>query len=115
KLLVDAGAEINEPLVAAASIGNVDIAAYLLDRGGAINGVGSWSPLEEALYWNNQGIVDLLLGRGATVHNLRMAAALGRIETMKSFFREDGVLKPEAGRIAWPFGDQQDSNLSSEL
>ncbi|HEY0431190.1 MAG TPA: ankyrin repeat domain-containing protein, partial [Pyrinomonadaceae bacterium] len=95
KLLVEAGAEINEPLVAAASIGNVDIVAFLLDRGGAINGVGSWSPLEEALYWNNQGVIDLLLERGATVHNLRLAAGLGRLDVMKSFFGKDGALKPE--------------------
>ena len=115
KLLVDAGAEINEPLVAAASIGNVDMVVFLLDRGGPINGNGSWSPLEEALYWNNQGVVDLLLARGATAHNLRIAAGLGRVDAMKSFFGADGALKPEAGRIAWPFGDQKDSNLSSHI
>lgn len=119
KLLVDAGAEINEPLVAAASIGNVDIVGFLLDCGGAINGIGngsgSWSPLEEALYWNGQEVIDLLLARGATVHNLRLAAGLGRVDVMKSFFGVAGELKPEAGRIAWPFGDQQNSNLSVHI
>ncbi|HEV7397195.1 MAG TPA: ankyrin repeat domain-containing protein [Pyrinomonadaceae bacterium] len=115
KLLVDAGAEINEPLVAAASIGNVDIAAFLLDRGAALNGTGNWSPLEEALYWNNQGVIDLLLARGASVHNLRIAAGLGRSDLIEKFFREDGALKPEAGRIAWPFGELQESNLSREI
>jgi ankyrin repeat protein len=115
EILVDAGAEINEPLAAAASIGNVEIAALLLDRGAAINGTGNWSPLEEALYWNNKGVINLLLDRGATVHNLRLAAGLGRIDVMKSFFRADGTLKPEAGRIAWPFGEPQDSNLGGEI
>src|SRR5215217_4882110 len=50
QLLVDAGAEINGPLGAAACIDNVEIAVLLLDKGTAINGTGSWSPLEEALY-----------------------------------------------------------------
>src|SRR5437870_5373199 len=54
KLLIDDGADINGPLVAAASINNVRIAALLLDCGGAIDGAGTWSPLEEALYWGNQ-------------------------------------------------------------
>src|SRR6267378_4365806 len=53
-VLIDAGAEINGPLVAAASIDNVEIAALLLDRGAAINGTGSWSPMEESLYCGNQ-------------------------------------------------------------
>src|SRR5882724_13032223 len=65
KVLIEAGADVNGPLVAAASIGNVEIAALLLDCGAAINGVGSWSPLEEALYWKNQGVLDLLRARGA--------------------------------------------------
>jgi ankyrin repeat protein len=112
KVLIEAGAEINGPLVAAASIGNVEIAAVLLDRGAAINGTGSWSPLEEALYWKNQGVIDLLIERGASVNNLRIASALGRIDLIESFFRSDGSLKPEAGKIDWPFGDFEKSNLS---
>ncbi len=115
KLLIDAGAEINEPLVAAASIGNVEIAALLLDHGADINGVGPWSPLEEALYWNNQGVIDLLLARGASLHNLRIASGLGRTDLMEDFFGSDGTLKPEAGRIAWPFGEPEDSNLSGAV
>ena len=106
---------MNEPLVAAASIGKAESAALLLNFGAAINGTGNWSPLEEALYWNNQGVVDLLLQRGATVHNLRLAAGLGRTHEIENFFRADGSLKPEAGKIAWPFGDPQASNLSSGI
>jgi ankyrin repeat protein len=115
KLLIDAGAEINGPMVAAASINNVAIAALLLDRGAAINGVGNWSPLEEALYWNNREAIDLLLERGATVHNLRLAAGLGRIDLITGFFENDGSLKPEAGRIDWPFGELDKSNLSGAI
>ena len=112
RLLIDAGADINGALGAAACIDNVEITALLLDCGAAINGMGSWSPLEEALYWNNRRVIDLLLERGATVHNLRTAAALGRIDLMNSLFNNDGSLKPEAGKIDWPFGELEKSNLN---
>jgi ankyrin repeat protein len=113
--LIDAGAEINGPLVAAASIGNVEVAALLIDSGAAINGAGSWSPLEEALYWGNQGVIDLLLERGATVHNLRIASGLGRVDLIESFFNSDGSLNPEAGKIDWPFGAPEKSNLPLQI
>jgi ankyrin repeat protein len=115
RLLVDAGAEINGPMVAAASINNVAIAALLLDCGAAIDGAGSWSPLEEAMYWNNREVIDLLLARGATIHNLRLAAGLGRIDLIESFFGTNGSLQPEAGRIDWPFGEVDKSNLAGPI
>jgi len=110
KLLVDAGAEINGPLMACASINNVEVADYLLDVGADINGAGDWSPLEEALYWGNNDVRDILLERGASVHNLRLAAGLGRIDLMEGFFDNSGSLKPEAGEIHWPFEDPLSSN-----
>jgi ankyrin repeat protein len=112
KVLIDAGAEINGPLGAAACIDNVEITVLLLDCGAAINGAGGWSPLEEALYWKNQGVIDLLLARGASVHNLRIASGLGRLDLIESFFLGDGSLKPEAGKIDWPFGELEKSNLN---
>ncbi len=115
QVLIDAGAEINGPLGAAACIDNVEIAALLLDRGAAIESTGSWSPLEEALYWKNQGVIDLLLQRGASVHNLRIAAGLGRTDLIESFFRSDGSLSPEAGKLDWPFGELQKSNLTGVI
>lgn len=115
QLLIDAGAEINGPLGAAACIENIEIAELLLDRGAAINGTGTWSPLEEALYWGNHGVKDLLLERGATVHNLRIAAGLGRTDLIESFFRSDDGLKPEAGKIDWPFGELEKSNLKCSV
>ena len=105
KVLVDAGAELNEPLGATASIDNRGVAELLLDSGAAIDGTGGWSPLEEALYWNNQNVIALLLERGAKVQNLRTAAGLGRLDLIENFFNEDGTLKPEAGKINWPFGE----------
>ena len=115
RTLVDAGAEISRPLVAAASIGNVEVAALLIDAGAALNGSGRWSPLEEALYWGNQGMVDLLLDRGASVQNLRIASGLGRVDLIEGFFNNDGSLKPEAGKIAWPFEEPEKSNLPSKI
>jgi ankyrin repeat protein len=103
-VLVEAGAEVNEPLGACASIDNVDAAALLLDRGAAVNGTGGWSPLEEALYWNSRRVNALLLQRGASIHNLRIAAGLGRTDLIEAFFYQDGRLMPGAGRIDWPWG-----------
>ena len=111
KLLIDAGAEINGPLVACASGNNVEVAAALLDAGASINGIGSWSPLEEALYWGSNDVRDLLVERGASVYNLRIASGLGRVDLIESFFNSDGSLKPEAGEIHWPFEDPLTSNL----
>ena len=105
EVLIDAGAELNEPLVAAGSINNRGVAELLLDRGAAIDGTGGWSPLEEALYWNSQDVIALLLERGAKVQNLRIAAGLGRTDLIENYFNADGSLKPEAGEINWPWGD----------
>src|SRR5262249_25539055 len=46
-----------------------------------------------------------LLERGAKVQNLRIAAGLGSTDLIESFFNADGSLKPEAGKIDWPFGN----------
>src|SRR6476660_9561641 len=47
RVLVDAGAELNGPLVACGSCDNIEVAELLLDAGAAINGTGGWCPLEE--------------------------------------------------------------------
>ena len=93
-VLVDAGAEFNEPLVAASGINNRAVAELLLDRGAAIDGSGGWTPLEEALYWNSQDVIALLLERGAAIQNLRVAAGLGRTDLIENYFSDDGSLKP---------------------
>lgn len=105
QVLIDAGAELNEPLVAAASVDNRAVAELLLDHGAAIDGTGGWTPLEEALYWNNRNVLALLLERGAKVQNLRTAAGLGRTDLIESYFSADGTLKAEAGKLNWPWGD----------
>jgi uncharacterized protein len=105
KLLIAAGAELNGPLGACASSDNIEVAQLLLDSGAAVNGTGGWSPLEEALYWNSGRLIGLLLERGAAIQNLRIAAGLGRVDLIESFFNKDGSLKLEAGTINWPWGD----------
>jgi ankyrin repeat protein len=105
EVLIDAGAELNEPLIAAASINNRAMAELLIDRGAAVDGTGGWSPLEEALYWNNRDVAALLLERGAKIQNIRIAAGLGRTDLIESYFNADGTLKPEAGKINWPWRD----------
>ena len=104
QVLIEAGAELNEPLVAAASIDNRAVAEVLLDHGAAIDGVGGWSPIEEALYWNSRDVLAFLLERGAAVQNLRIAAGLGRADLIEAYFNSDGSLRPEAGKINWPWG-----------
>jgi len=104
RVLIDAGAEINEPFVASAGIDNVAAAVLLLDHGAVLDGTGGWSPLEEALYWNSQRVLGLLVERGARIQNLRSAAGLGRVDVMETFFALDSGLRPEAGRINWPWG-----------
>ncbi|HSS22227.1 MAG TPA: ankyrin repeat domain-containing protein [Pyrinomonadaceae bacterium] len=117
QVLIAAGAELEAALVAAASIDNVVVAKLLLDCGASINGNGGWSPLEEALYWRQVPMIDLLLERGASLHNLRIAAALGRTDLIEGLFASDDTLKPEAGKIDWPFGDlvKANSRIGKEL
>jgi ankyrin repeat protein len=105
KLLIDAGAEVDEPLIAAASMDKLEVIPVLLDAGAAINGNGTWSPIEDALAFGKYRAVRLLVERGATIHTLRIAAGLGRADLIDRFFHPDGSLKAEAGKLAWPFGE----------
>ena len=103
-----AGSEIDGPLIAASSVGNLVLGRYLIDEGAAIDGradlLGGWSPLEEALYWGHDDMVRLLLERGASVRNLRCAAGLGRLDIVSAFFDADETLNVErAGAINSPF------------
>lgn len=106
-LIVDHGSPIDGPLIAAAGIDNVRAVAALLDRGASSEGNASWSPLEEAIYWGQAATIDLLLERGAGIHNLRTAAALGDIRNVFFCFDEHGKLIPElAGTVGWPFAPE---------
>lgn len=104
QILIDSGAEVTGALIAAGGVDNVVVAEVLLDAGAPINGDGKWSPIEEGLYFGQPNIVEMLVRRGASVHNLRIAAGLGEIDRINAFFTPEGQLKEEAGEIAWPFG-----------
>lgn len=105
QVLIAAGAELDEAFVGCASMNNRAVAEVLLDSGAALDGAGGWLPIEEALYWNSRDVLELLLERGAAVQNLRIAAGLGRLDLIEGYFNDDGSLKPEAGKINWPWGD----------
>jgi ankyrin repeat protein len=105
RVLIEAGAELDEAFVGCASMNNRALAEVLLDSGAAIDGTGGWLPIEEALYWNSRDVLELLLERGAAVQNLRIAAGLGRLDLIEGYFNDDGSLKPDAGKINWPWGD----------
>ena len=104
RLFSQFGAELTGPLVAAACIDNVLGVETLLDLGAPIAGDGTWSPLEEALYWGHSATLELLMKRGAPVDNLRKYAALGDLEGVRRCFNGDGTLIQQAGEVAWPFG-----------
>lgn len=103
-ILVEAGAELAEPLGAAASVDARDVLLFLLDQGVPVDGVGPWTPLDEALYWRHLELASVLLGRGARARSLRAAAGLGDVEAVASYLTCDG-LRADAGPIRSPFPD----------
>ena len=46
--------------------------------------------------------------------NLRIAAGLGRTDLIEAYFNDDGSLKPEAGKINWPWGDLETIACSNQ-
>lgn len=71
----------------------------LIDRGAEIERAGSGDNgqgIIEACLWNGRGrAAAFLASRGAQL-NLETAAGIGRIDAVKSFFSDDGKLKPFA-------------------
>lgn len=114
RLFAELGAELNSGLMAAACINNVPAVETLLDLGAPVEGVGTWSPLEEALYWGFPDTVDLLLRRGAPVDNLRKCAAMGYVQGLRACFDDDGTVNHRAGEIAWPFGPIREDQIRGE-
>lgn len=102
--LVEAGADLEPPFVAAASVGNVAAGQALLAAGATPGGVGPWAPLDEALYWRASGFVELLLDRGVVAGSLRSAAGLGDPAGMAPYFLPSGAPRPDQVIDAWPFG-----------
>lgn len=104
KVLVNAGASVDEPLIAAAGCGNWLIAEFLIDSGADIDTGEHWSPLDEALYWDNLDIAGRLVARGAAIRGLSTAAGLGDASELDRFFTGES-LADRAGPIGSPFPD----------
>lgn len=106
KILVDGGAPLDEPLVAAASVAAEDIVMAILDAGAAIDGAAPWTALEETLYWAHGELgAELVAAHGAQVGSLRAAAELGDEAKTLAFFGVDGSLLDGAGPVRFPFGE----------
>jgi ankyrin repeat protein len=68
----------------------------LLKHGASINGLpGGWNPVIAALH-NGRGNAAAYLAEQGAQLNLEGAAGAGRLDVVKTFFSEDGTLKPGA-------------------
>src|SRR6202045_2393550 len=110
RMLVAAGADIHIEgdivLESAVSFDVIDAVAALLDSGAAIDGVdGDGVPMAYAMHFGFVGIA-VLLGQRGPKRDLRFAAGLGELELVKSWFGGNGSLKPGAGALADPYGQE---------
>lgn len=102
RVLIQAGADLAEPIVAAASVDAREMLRLLLRHGAPVDGLADWTPLDEAIYWSHAELVDELLGLGANVRSLRAAAGVGDLGRVERYF-SSGALGDLAGPIRSPF------------
>lgn len=107
--LIQRGADLEEPTVAAASIGSIPITSLLLAKGASLEAGAPWTPLEESIYWAHRDLADHLRQRGAEVPSLRVAAGLGDLGGTERFLANP---RQELGPVRFPWGcpstDRQD-------
>lgn len=107
EILLAAGADVRAAndrgwtaLHQAAYSNNVPTINLLLAAGASVDvfahGDGG-TPLMMALFWGHRAAAERLAQVKVTPDNLRAAAGLGRMDMLRSFFRQDGTLTPEAG------------------
>lgn len=84
------------PLHWAAEKDHVEIARALLDAGADIEAKTNWgdTPLNWAATLGSSNVADLLLGRGARGFDLNVAAALGKLDDVKTMI--DSTTDPSA-------------------
>lgn len=117
RVLVEAGAVLGPPLIAAAGCNSSTIVELLLDAGADIDAgfddERPWTPLDEAIYWCQNDIAARLLERGARVRAMSTAAGLGDVFAMNEFFDEN---RPtiDAGPIGSPFPDTVPPELAQD-
>lgn len=87
------------PLHCAAEHNHPEVVAALLDAGADLEAETDWgmTPLEWAANMGGEAAAGLLLERGAKL-NIWSAAALGRLDDVKSFVASPGALKPGAAQ-----------------
>ena len=118
RLLIDAGSPTLYPLISAAGCDAEATLGFFLDSGIGPNlelgANGGWTPLDEALYWNNDNMAKLLLDHGAELRSVRNPAGLGDVEGLARFFGDDGALTPDAGPLASPFPKTVPDHLAND-
>lgn len=106
--LIARGAPLDEPLVAACSVGFDALVERLLAAGAPIEACAPWTPLEEAVYWGHRALAAQLRDRyGAAVPSLRAAAGLDDDAHLAACFDGDW-LRPSAGPVRFPWGTASD-------
>jgi ankyrin repeat protein len=74
----------------------IELLEILIKHGASINGLpGGWNPVIAALHNGRGNAAVCLAERGAQL-NLEGAAGTGKLDVVKTFFNEDGTLKPGA-------------------
>ena len=109
--LITAGADVRIEgdivLASAVSFNVIRAAEALLDAGAPVDGVdGDGVPMAYAMHFGFTGVAELLARRGAKL-DLRFAAGLGQLDTVKGWFDVSGLLKPGAGALADPYGQER--------
>ena len=96
-VLIGKATSLDLPLTPAAISNRVEYVRLLLDAG-ADPGTrtGGTTPLENAIYFGNTQVVDLLAEHGIVPQALWTYAACGRLDLVQACFDADGRLRPDA-------------------
>lgn len=108
RALIAAGADVNARAIDsakgetalqwAASCDDSSLAELLIDAGTPVDGLDDdRRPLAQAIWYECQQVAETLVRRGATL-DLELAAGMGQIDLLPTFFDANGGLLPHAGR-----------------
>lgn len=107
QLLLTFGADPNQPNVRGSSplhqaaYSNQHTVVQLLLEAGANPGAyalgDGGTPLIMALFWGHREAADILAAHSLAPFNLRAAAGTGSMDLLRSLFKANGCLRPEAG------------------
>lgn len=108
RALIKRGAGLDEPVVAAASIGAREFVDFLLDAGARLEACAPWTPLEESVYWGHVELAEhLWRDKGAEIPSLRAAAGLGALPQLRAYI-ESGPSPEATGSVRFPWGHCSD-------